>query len=211
MAEINFNTYGYDYEHGIMILSDSLLVATEALAAKHKATDEERAKYEADVAAGLIEEKAEYDDENGVMIWNQSKIYEHDLELIDEGVQALRKAHVIALYHLWERIICQWTDAPANYKHKDLVELAKAKGIEPNDRFTDVYNLNNVLKHNSNRSGPKLLKEWSEMFCDAENLRARLEAGGKPILWSSSIFITGELMNEVFSAMRRSGPIALKS
>jgi len=208
MAAFNFNFYGYDYEHGIMILSDSLLAATDALTAKHKATGEEWAKYEADVAAGLIEEKAEYDNETGTMVWNQSQFYEHDLELLVEGVQALRKAHVIALYHLWERINCQWADAPANYKHHDLVALVKAKGIEPTDRFTDVYNLNNVLKHNSDRSGPKLLEGWPEIFCNVEKLRARQVAGGKRILWSNSIVITSEQMDEVFSAMRRSGPVA---
>lgn len=211
MTAFNFNFYGYDYEHGIMVLSDSLLAATDALAAKRKSTDEEWAKYEADVSTGLIEEKAEYDDETGAMIWNQSQFYEHDLELIEEGVQALRKAHVIALYHLWERIICQWAEAPANYKHNDLVALVKAKGIEPNDRFTDVYNLNNVLKHNSDRSGPKLLEGWPEMFWNAEKLKARQEAGDKRIFWSNSIVITSERMEEVFSAMRRSGPVAHKN
>lgn len=207
MVAFNFNFYGYDYEHGIMVLSDSLLAATDALAAKYKSTEEEWSKYESDVANGVIEAKEERDDETGAIIWNQSQFYEHDLQLIDEGVQSLRKAHVIALYHLWERIICQWCDAPAKYKHDDLVELVKGKGIEPPDRFTDVYHLNNVLKHNSERAGPKLLACWPEMFWNAEKLKARIEKDDKRILWSNTIVITKDRMDEVFSAMRRSGPV----
>lgn len=56
----------------------------------------------------------------------------------------------------------------------------------------DVYNL---LKHNSDRSGPKLLEGWLEVFWNAEKLKTHQEAGDKRILWSNSIVITSERMD----------------
>lgn len=208
MAAFNFNFFGYDYEHGIMILSDSLLAATEALQAKSDATAAEWKKYEAEVAEGLIKPIEERDDETGELIWHQGQFYAHDLELIDEGVQALRKAHVTALYHHWERVIGRWTNAPPKSEHKKLVALLEAKGIKPPTRFNDVYNLNNVLKHDSDKGGPDLLRGWPEIFRNARRLEARQQDGDKRIPWSDSIVITKERMDEVFSAMRGSGPTA---
>lgn len=208
MALFNFNFHGYDYEHGIMILSDSLLAATEALNAKSEAISADWRKYEADVANGLIEEIQERDEDTGQLLWTQSQFYEHDLDLISEGIQALRKAHVTALYHHWERIICRWTDVRTKLDHKRMVARLEAKGITPAARLNDIYNLNNVLKHDSETSGPALLLGWPEMYWNADTLRKRYDKGDKRIRWSDSVAIGSGHMDEIFAAMRSSGPVA---
>lgn len=207
MAAFNFNFYGYDYEHGIDVLTDSLLAATEALNAKEKATEKTWEEYEEKVASGEIAEIAEYDDETGTLIYNQSQVYEHDVKVVGEAIQAVRKAHVIALYHLWERIVRQWTDTRQNARHDKLVNRVRAKGIEPPERFEHIYRLNNVLKHNSEDSGPKLLAAWPELFWNAEKLQARVDKGDAQIRWESTIILSGKTMEEVVTVMKASGPL----
>ena len=207
MAAFNFNFYGYDYEHGIDVLRDSLLEATEALNAKEKSTQKTWEEYEDKVASGEIAEIAEYDDETGSLIYNQSQVYEHDVEVVREAIQAVRKAHVISLYHLWERIVRQWTGTRQNARHEKLVNRVRAKGIEPPERFEHIYRLNNVLKHNSEDSGPKLLVAWPELFWNSAKLKTCVDNGGAQICWESNIILSDKTMEEVVTVMKASGPL----
>lgn len=208
MAAFNFNFYGYDFERGIDVLNDSLVAATEALAAKEKATRKEWDEYEERVASGDIAEKSEYDDETGALLYNQSQLYDHDVQLIGEALQAIRKAHVIALYHLWERIVREWTGAPQNARHDNLIDRVRDKGIEPPERLEHIYRLNNVLKHNSEDSGPKLLASWPEILLWQDKLRARVAEGETRICWESKVILSEGAMEEIITVMKASGPLA---
>jgi len=221
MVAFSFNFYGYDFEHGIMILMDSLLAATDALKAKRVKTAEDWAAYEAGVKEGSVKEVEERDDETGQLIWNQSQFYEHDLSLIDENMDVLRKTHVIAAYHLWERTIRLWTKIDGNENFAKLAEAGVAAGLTIDPRMEAVSNLNNTLKHNSVKAGPKLLEVWPELFPDgyAVMLKRRLYratklaeegmgAGPAPIDWFAAVTITPAQMDDIFAAIRASGPKA---
>lgn len=128
MAKLNINFYGYDYEHGIVLLSDTLLAATDALKVKREEADQRWTEYERAVNAGEIERIEERDEETGALTFDQGMVYEHAINLVDEGIIALRQAYVIALYHHWERVIRKWTEAPENARHADMIALVEAKG-----------------------------------------------------------------------------------
>jgi hypothetical protein len=208
MVAFNFNFYGYDYERGITVLTEGLSAATEALERKRADAAAEWKVYEHGITTGEIEEEEERDEETGSLLWSRSLVFEHDIKLIDEGVLALRKAYVIALYHHWERIVRQWTDAPTGARHDKLVKRVKAKGVEPPERFGHVYLLNNVLKHNSETAGPQLLERWPELFWNAGKLRERVAKDGTPIRWENTIIVGEKAMVTIIETMKVSGPVS---
>jgi hypothetical protein len=208
MALIDFDFTGYDYERGVMVLSDSLTAATDALGLKRTEAQAAWDEYERAVAAGERERDIEIDDETGAPFWDLAYVYQHDLELIDEGVQALRKAYVLALYHHWERIVRRWTEASDRDRHDQLLRRLGEKRIEPPARFGHIYLLNNILKHDSRTAGPGLLAAWPALFPWADRMRARVDAGERDILWEGTVAISEPQMQEIFVAMRASGPRA---
>lgn len=64
-----------------------------------------------------------------------------------------------------------------------------------------------MLKHNSDRSGPKLLEGWPEIYWNAAKLQERVKAN-KRVTWSSGVSISEGRMEEIFAALRASGPRA---
>lgn len=189
LAPFNFNFYGYDYERGITVLSEGLSAATQALEEKRSGAEAAWKTYEDAVMSGEVEEEEERDEETGSLLWSRSLAFEYDIKLIDEGIAALRKAFVMALYHHWERIVCQWTDAPIGSNHKKLVARIKAKGVDLPAQFEHIYLLNNVLKHNSASAGPSLLEVWPDLFWRPDKLALRVAKGDKRILWENTIMI----------------------
>lgn len=206
MAWIGFNTFGYDLERGIDVLQDSLKTALNALEEKRRETDKEYDDYEAGVAAGTIEPEGEWED--GVRIWEKSQFYDLDMEMIAETVEAVRKAHVMGLYHHWERTIARWA------RREDLISAAVAKpnhghlrtallgaGIVPHQRLDAIRDLNNALKHNSNDFGAKLMKSWPEL------LPPKLQ-GSPSTDWYQIITVTDADVRQIADALKQSGPSA---
>lgn len=206
MAWIGFNTFGYDLERGIDILQDSLKIALDALEQKRRDTEQEYENYEAGVAAGTIEREGEWED--GVRLWEKSQFYDLDIEMIAETVEAVRKAHVVALYHHWERTISRWARLenliPADVakpNHGHLRNALLGAGIVPHHRLNAIRDLNNALKHNSDEFGAKLLKSWSKLL--PPNFQ-----GGPGADWYQAITLTDADVRLIAEALKRSGPSA---
>lgn len=169
MAWIGFDTAGYDLERGIGILQDSLKAALDALEDKRRLTVKQYEDYDAGLAAGTIEPEGEWED--GLCIWEKSQFFDFDIEMIDETVVAVRKAHVMALYHHWERTIARWARRETliaaeveKPNHGHLRTALLSAGITPHHLLDAIRDLNNALKHNSDDFGAKLVKSWSELL-----------------------------------------------
>jgi hypothetical protein len=202
---LGFNTAGYDLARGIDILVDSLKTSTDALAARHAQTAKDYAAYETGVADGSIKRIGEYEEGIG-WIWEQSEHYDYDLETIAEVLATMNKAHVVALYHHWERVILRWAKIQkpkkkGNVNHEDLCGAIEAAGFKVHPRMAAIRDLNNALKHNSAKYGPDLLVSWPELFDDDFD-----PGGGQNVNWHDAISITVVQMDEIVEALRSSGP-----
>lgn len=212
MALLNINWQGIDFERGLDILQDSLDAATSALESNRQSIQQKWDEYEDAVANGAHPNEVWEDD---YKVWDQSLAYESDIRMIYETRDIMVKAHVIAVYHLWERIVRAWTKAPAGADHKKLVKLVEAKGITVHPRMDTVRNLNNALKHNSEKYGPALLASWPELFrarfrkdIGVRLAKIRADPAASKVNWHEEITITADQMNEIMDAVRASGPTA---
>lgn len=211
MALLNINWHGADFERGMAILRDSLDAVTAALEANRTDTQKRWDDYEQAVENGAPREEV-WEDE--VKVWDRSFAYQEDILMIVETGDMMRKIHVIALYHLWERIAGAWTKASSKADHKKLVRLVEAKGIAVHPRMDAIRDLNNALKHNSETYGPALLKSWPELFTPRfrdtiEERRKKISANpsASRIDWHEAISISPGRMDEIFDAVRQSGPV----
>ena len=200
---LGFNIAGYDLQRGIDILVDSLKTSADALAERHAKVTREYAAYEAGVADGTIKRIGEYEEGVG-WVWEQSDHYEYDLSMIFEVLDTMKKAHVLALYHHWERVISRWAKikkAKGNVNHEDLCAAVSGAGFPVHPRMAAIRHLNNVLKHNSAKSGPALLESWPELF------EADFQPGGGAYFdWHKSVSVNILQMDEIVEALRQSGP-----
>lgn len=206
MAKLDFNFWASDYEHRLTVLADTLAAAEGALNAKSAEIEALAKKYEADVEAGIVPNEEEYEEETGAMIWSRSWGYDQDLEVINEGLVSLRKAFVVALYHHWERTAQRWTGVDSTSGNYALLQAVRDKGRSPPNRLQHVYHLNNVLKHNSQKFGPMLLREWPEMFMFSHMLQQRVDKGDVSFDWAERVAISADQMHEIFDVIRASGP-----
>lgn len=219
MVGFNFNVYGHDFERGLMILRDSLTAALTALDDQRTKIHVEYDAYNLGLARG-DEPTGEFNHQTGSWVWEQSQFFDYELELIDETKAAIRKAHTVAVYHHWERVIRSWTGLHGNESHDELAAAATAKGVAVPDRLKTVSHLNNVLKHSSRRSGPNLLAEWPEVFREgqAEIITNELKAAAERKErgedadyspdWFEAIHLSDKHIDEVFAVTRAGGPRA---
>lgn len=211
MALLSINWHGIDHERGLAVLRESLDAATGALESNRITIQKEWDKYEDAVANGAAPDVIWEDD---VKVWDQSFAFEDQLHMIDETLDIMRKAHVIAVYHLWERIVRSWTKAPSGASHNKLVKLVEAKGVKVHPRMSAIRDLNNALKHNSEKYGPAVLDSWPELFSErfrsgiGERLeRVRADPDASKVDWHDVITIRPDQMAEILEAMHASGPI----
>lgn len=210
MALLNINWHGMDFERGLQILRVSLDAASSALESNRVDTQQRWDDYERAVENGAAPDIIWEDD---VKVWDRSMAFEDELRMIHETGDIMRKAHVIAVYHLWERIVAAWTKAPGRPDHTKLVNHLGRKGVVVHPRMAAIRDLNNALKHNSEKYGLALLKSWPELFTDrfGATIDARLEKIGADrssrVDWHEAITITPRRMDEVMEAVRHSGPV----
>lgn len=220
MATFNFNAYGHDFERGLMILRDSLTAALQALDLQREKIGSEYDEYNAALARGELP-RGEFDEETGSWVWEQSQFFDYDLELIEETKSAIRKAHATALYHLWERVVRHWTRTHGRENHDELVAKVEALGLAVDGRMKAISHLNNALKHNSQRFGPKLLETWPELLpanyvetleqAKARALEWKEQGHGDGEVWPNwfeAITLTDAHIDTIFHAIRASGPRA---
>ncbi|MFK0299577.1 hypothetical protein ACIQTU_10195 [Brevundimonas sp. NPDC090276] len=211
MALLNINWHGMEFERGLQILRVSLDAASSALEANRIETQQKWDDYEQAIENGAMPDIIWEDD---IKVWDRSMAFEDELRMIHETSGIMRKAHVIAVYHLWERIVGAWTRASGQPDHKKLVGLLTGKRINVHPRMAAIRDLNNALKHNSGKYGRALLQSWPELFTDRfrETIEARLEKikadpSSSGVDWHEAITITPGRVNEIMEAVRQSGPV----
>jgi hypothetical protein len=202
-GNVGFDAYGHDFGRSLMILDDTLTAAEQGLEEKRARLVEEFANYE--VSGKRIGEW----DEDGRKVWEQSDIYQFDLELVDECLVNLRKSYVIAFYHTWERMVVRWAGVGQRANHNELRRGVESKGVRPHARLDAVRDLNNALKHNSRGFGANLIQSWPELLPPNFYVTKNYMIDDRFLIdWFSLITITKEQMREVIAALRASGPEA---
>jgi hypothetical protein len=198
-AGLSFNAIGYDYGRTLMTLSDTLTAAEQGIAGKRAAAELDLATYNA--GGEFIGER-----EEGFTLWEQSDVYEFDIELLDESLVALRKSYVILFYHSWERMVGRWAKVASRASHDELVAGMEKQGIKKHARLDAVRDLNNALKHNSKAFGKALLKSWPEVLPPGYTLPADYDNPAIRPDWFEIITITPDIIQEVVETLRASGP-----
>ena len=199
MANLSFDTIGYDYGRTLMTLSDTLTATEQGIAGKRAAVELDLAAYNA--GDEFIGEHAE-----GITLWEQSDVYEFDIELLDESLIVLRKSYVILFYHSWERMVGRWAKVGSKANHDELVAGMEKEGIKKHARLDAVRDLNNALKHNSKACGKALLKSWPEVLPPDYALPADYDDPATRPDWFEIITITPDIVQEVIATLRASGP-----
>lgn len=160
MARLDFNLHGYLFQEGVKGLALGFSTATAALAAGSRRLERELAAYEARVAAGG-ERIGEWED--GICLFEKDDILRLESEAAAEALMDLRKAYVLAAYHLWERSAQRWTQR-TNANHTVLVGQTKERGYPLDPGLDGVRDLANTLKHNSASKARRLAASWPEML-----------------------------------------------
>lgn len=193
MVKLGFDTRGYAFEAGMGVLRQGYASASKALNA-----DIERVRFASAAYEASPEFIGERDDE-GNILWEQGAILTMEQETVEEALEALRKAFVLAAYHHWERAIRAYTGSDQNAKYRQLVARAELKGISPVPDMAKVYRLANTLKHNSGHHGAVLFELWRDLF--GPFFSARLDSD-----WYRAISLSDDDIYEVMQIIEAAGP-----
>lgn len=136
----------YQFEHGLRMLEKGYSAARDSLENEIKRIEIESKAYETSLANGgkWIGER----DEEGYTLWDQSRLYDLQIEDIHSALFEVRKAFVIALYHFWEDAAALWNGKQAT--HEKLERYCSDVGYGPSPDLGAVRCLANHLKHGSN-------------------------------------------------------------
>jgi len=196
MVQINFNWWGYTFQEGINVLRQSFISARDALNRDVELAREEAIGYQESVDQGLIEPDIEYED--GIAILDHADVLQMHVETAEDGAMALRKAFVIAAYHLWERSARGWTKSEHG-KHPKLIALTLAQGYPISQKLDAVRDLVNLLKHAREKWGIDLMASWPQVFAPSFQ-------GSPKTDWYEAVSLTDEHVFEVFETLADSGP-----
>jgi len=140
----------HQFEHGLRMLEKGYAAARDYLEAEIQRTEAASQKYDEELANGGKWIGA-YED--GHLLWDQSQVYQYEIDDVHRALFEVRKAFVIALYHYWEHSVAGWVGKYAS--HEKLTEYCVSKGYNPPDELNAVRYLANHLKH-----GPNSQKDW---------------------------------------------------
>ncbi|MBX3452877.1 MAG: hypothetical protein KF777_25290, partial [Planctomycetaceae bacterium] len=197
MVALNFNWWGYTFQDGLNVLSQSFTSARDALRRDIELAQEEAMGYQDSVAQGLVEPDIERD-EDGYVILDHADVLQMHVERAEECAMGLRKAIVIAAYHHWERSARGWTQSEHG-KHLKLVELSLAQDYPIDAKLGAVRDLVNLLKHASEKWGNDLVASWPEVFPPNFQKSSKTD-------WYESVWLTDKHVFEVLTILGGSGP-----
>jgi hypothetical protein len=143
------------------MLEKGYRAAQDSLEEELKRIEHDSAAYDLAVANGadLI---AEYD-EDGFRLWEQSQVYEAQIDDIHSALFEVRKAFVIALYHFWEDSAAHWMDLNGKQaSHEDMELYCSREGYGPSPDLGAVRCLANHLKHGRNSRNDWLVRLRNE-------------------------------------------------
>jgi hypothetical protein len=206
-----FNAEGYDFQSSLDVLRKSAQTGLNAL-------NQEIAFIQLQLEHYLRLGKFEGErDEHGNVLWDRDDILEHKIVFARDAMMELRKAFAIICFHHWERSVQRWTaqrkttTQPNNSYilkikqdrgYKYLCQAAANIGYQPDTQLIRVCTLANMLKHNTDRLGTDLLKLWPDVFPPFFQKPPDLSD------WASSVALTDQHLNEIFSIVSKSGPVA---
>lgn len=152
MAKITFDFFHYTFDHGLRMLEKGYSAARDALLAEIEHIETKARAYNESVANG-----GEWigESEDGHILWEQSQIYDAEINDAYQALGELRKAFVIALYHHWERSVAEWKGSDATHTHEQMADFCADMGYGPSPDLDAVRHLANHLKH-----GPNSRKNW---------------------------------------------------
>lgn len=150
MAKIRFDFRHYTFEHGLRMLEKGYTAARDTLLVEIEHIETEARAYDESVANGG-EWIGEREDDH--ILWEQSQVYDAQINDAHHPLFEVRKAFVIALYHHWERSAAEWKGSYAT--HEKLAEFCASKGYGLSPDLDAVRHLANHLKH-----GPRSRKNW---------------------------------------------------
>ncbi|WP_156941716.1 hypothetical protein [Mesorhizobium sp. WSM2561] len=150
MVKIGSYFRHYQFEHGLRMLEKGYVAARDALQAEIERTKIEAVAYEEALANGgeWIGEL-----EDGRILWEQSQVYDAQIDDVHHALFEVRKAFVIALYHHWEHSAAGWKGGYA--AHDELAKYCAGEGYGPSPELGAVQCLANHLKH-----GPNSRTDW---------------------------------------------------
>jgi hypothetical protein len=190
MVEL-FNFQAWQFHTGIERIRAAFRAAVAAIEAEEVGAQEAYDRY---IASG--QDDREYDED---------RILTHSTEVSLEfasreavlATQAVRQAFAMSIFHYWERSARAWTrwDRPG---FPSLKERMEGQGIRVDERLELLNNLNNLLKHDSARSGGKVFEDRPDLF-----MWRRRPTGRN---WQASVVIANCDIEEFLDAIARSGP-----
>jgi hypothetical protein len=147
MVKIGSYFRHYQFEHGLRMLEKGYVAARDTLQAEIERIEGEAEAYEKALAKGG-EWIGEFED--GRVLWEQSQVYQAQIDDVHHALFEVRKAFVIALYHHWEDSAAGWNGGDA--KHGELATFCASEGYGPSPELDAVRYLANHLKHGRNSS-----------------------------------------------------------
>lgn len=150
MAAFSFDARHFAFDHGVRLLKQGYEAARDALLGEVERTQAKASMYEEDLANGgeWIGER-----EDGHILWEQSQIYDAEIDDTYQALYEVRRAFIIALYHHWERSAASWLGEDAG--HAKLEQFCADNGFGPSPDLDAVRHLANHLKH-----GPASRSPW---------------------------------------------------
>jgi hypothetical protein len=194
MVDLTLYLRTYQFEHGLNMLEKGYTAARDALYAEIERTRTEATVYEESLSNGG---KWMGDYEDGHLLWDQSQVYEAQINDVYSATFEVRKVFVIALYHFWEDSVAHWMKLDGKQAtHEELSNYCAEKGYGPSPDLGAVQCLANHLKHGRNSR-----KNWLK----------RLNERHPSFLPETSSFIFGfsdDTLFKVAATIRASGPIS---
>lgn len=150
MTELVLDFRHYAFQHGLGLLEKGYAAARDALLAEIESIEAEARAYDEGLANGgeWIGER-----EDGQILWEQSQVFEYQINDAHYALAEVRNAFAIALYHHWERSALAWKGSKAT--HRELAQYCASMGYGPSPDLDAVRHLANHFKH-----GPNSRKNW---------------------------------------------------
>lgn len=181
----------WQFHTGIARISAAFRAAVAAMEAEQVGAQE---AYDSYVASG--QDDREYDGD-GVLTHSTEVSLEFASREAVLATQAVRQAFATSTFHYWERSARAWTgcDRP---NFPVLKESVEGQGIRVDERLELLNNLNNLLKHDSARSGGKVFEVRPNLFIGSRRPTSRN--------WQASVVLANRDIEEFLDAIARSGP-----
>ncbi|MGP4699893.1 hypothetical protein [Agrobacterium cavarae] len=147
----------HQFEHGLRMLEKGYKAARDSFENEIKRIEAEAKAYE-DSGEWI----GEVDDE-GYTLWEQSQVYDLQIEDIHSASFEVRKAFTIALYHFWEDSVARWMGLNGRQaSHEEMELYCSHEGYGPSPDLGAVRCLANHLKHGRNSRNDWLVRLRTE-------------------------------------------------